>query len=129
MQIIIKGRQELDGNGVWDELLSAVDGENVKVSIGKERILARVESRTRHIDGVYTARYQVKLNGYALVNDTNEGCKMDQEIHDKIRELIDDYHKRTGIRIGNIGIYWEQRGIGEDKAIMNVKLNSTKTRY
>ena len=127
MQIIIKGRQELDGNGVWDELLSG--GENVKVSIGKERILARVESRERHIDGVYVARYQVKLNGYALVNDTNEGCKMDQEIHDKIKGLLEDYHKQTGIRINSIGIEWLQRGIGEDKSIMEVKINSTKTRY
>ena len=54
---------------------------------------------------------------------------MDQEIHDKIRELIEEYRKQTGIRIDNIGIEWWQRGIGEDKTIMEIRLNSTKTRY
>ena len=53
----------------------------------------------------------------------------EETIHDKIRELLEEYHKETGIRINNIGIYWEQRGIGEDKVIMDININSTKTRY
>ena len=53
----------------------------------------------------------------------------EETIHDRIRELIEEYRKQTGIRIDSIGIEWWQRGIGEDKTIMEIRLNSTKTRY
>ena len=53
----------------------------------------------------------------------------EETIHDRIKNLLNDYYKVTGIEINSIGIYWGQRGIGEDKAIMYVNIDSTKTRY
>ena len=67
---------------------------------------------------------QIKAGEVSIVSEHKE-----ETIHDKIKGLLEEYYKQTGIRINNIGIYWEQRGIGEDKTIMEIKLNSTKTRY
>ena len=67
---------------------------------------------------------QIKAGEVSIVSEHKE-----ETIHDRIRELIEEYRKQTGIRIDSIGIEWWQRGIGEDKTIMEIRLNSTKTRY
>ena len=67
---------------------------------------------------------QIKAGEVDIMSEHKE-----ETIHDRIRELIEEYRKQTGIRIDSIGIEWWQRGIGEDKTIMEIRLNSTKTRY